>query len=137
MKEEIDKLLKVKFIKEVQYLDWLSNVVIVRKASEKWKVCVDFTDLNRAYPKDSFPLPSIDRLVDALVGHKVLSLMDAFLGYNQIMMDLADQEKTAFITEDGLYCYSMMPFRLKNVEATYQRLVNKIFEDKIGKTMKV
>ena len=72
---------------------------MVKKASEKWRMCVDFTDLNKAYPKDSFPFSSIDRLVDASVGHHVLSFMDAFSGYNQIMMDPSDQEKTAFITE--------------------------------------
>ena len=91
---------------------------------------MDFTDLNRACPKDSFPLLSIDRLVDASAGHCVLSFMDAFLGYNQIIMDPSDQEKTAFITEEGLYCYKIMPFGLKNAGATYQRLVNKIFAEK-------
>ena len=97
-------------------------------------MCVDFTDLNRACLKDSFPLPTIDRLVDASGGHKVLSFMDTFSSYNQILMDLADHEKTAFITKKGLYCYKVM---LKNLSATYQRLLNKVFEDKISQTMKV
>ena len=100
-------------------------------------MCIDFTDLNKACPKDSFPLPSIDRLVDASAGHHVLSFMDAFSGYNQIMMDPSDQKKTAFITEEGLYCYKVMPFGLKNAGATYQRLVNKVFADKIGRSMEV
>ena len=82
-------------------------------------MCVDFIDLNRACPKDSFPLPSIDRLVDASVGHKVLSFIDAFSGYNQILMNPANQERTAFITKEGLYCYKVMPFGLKNAGATY------------------
>ena len=99
-------------------------------------MCVDFMDLNKAYPKDSFPLPSIDRLVDASAGHHVLSFMDAFSGYNQIMMDPSDQEKTAFITEKGLYCYQVMSFRLKNTGVTYQRLVNNVFADKIGRPWK-
>ena len=100
-------------------------------------MCVDFTDLNKACPNDSFPLPSIDRLVVVSVGHHVLSFMDAFSGYNQIMMDLANQEKTTFIIEKGLYCYRVMPFELKNNGATYHRLVNKVFADKIGRSLKV
>ena len=100
-------------------------------------MCVYFTDLNRACPKDSFSLPSIDRLVDASTGHYVLSSMNAFSGYNQIMMDPSDQENTAFITEEGLYYYKVMSFGLKNAGATYQRLVNKVFADKIGRSMEV
>ena len=87
-------------------------------------MCVDFIDLNKACPKDSFPLPSIDQLVNALIGYHVLSFKDAFSGYNQIMMDPADQEKMTFITDEGLYCYRIIPFGLKNIGATYQRLVN-------------
>ena len=100
-------------------------------------MCVDFTDLNKACSKDSFSLPSIDRLVDASPGHHVLSFVDAFSGYNQIMMDPSDQENMAFITEVGLYCYRIMPFGLRNANATYQRLVNKVFADKIGRIMEV
>ena len=81
-------------------------------------MCVDFTNLNNACPKDSFPLPRIDQLVDLIVGHKLLTFMDAFSGYNQIQMVEEDQEKT------GLYCYRVMPFGLNNAGATYQRLVN-------------
>ena len=102
VRQETDKLQKADFIREVHYPDWLSNVVMVKKASGKWRMCVDFTDLNKACPKDSFPLPSIDPLVDASAGHYVLSFMDAFSSYNQIIMDPSDQEKTAFITEEGL-----------------------------------
>ena len=102
IRQETAKLQKADFIREVQYPDWLSNVVMVKKASGKWRMCVDFTDLNKACPKDSFPLPSIDPLVDASAGHYVLSFMDAFSSYNQIIMDPSDQEKTAFITEEGL-----------------------------------
>ena len=90
-------------------------------------MCVDFTDLNKACPKDSYPLPRIDQLMDSIVGHQLLSFMDAFLGYNRILMDEADQEKTSFITSQGLFCYKVMPFGLKNAGATYQRLVNHMF----------
>ena len=124
---EVDKLLKIGSIREVQYPDWLANPVVVKKKNGKWRVCIDFTDLNKACPKDSFPLPHIDRLVEATAGHELLSFMDAFSGYNQILMNPDDQEKTSFITERGTYCYKVMPFGIKNAEATYQRLVNKMF----------
>ena len=95
--EEVTKLLTVGFIHEVYYPDWLANVVLVKKANGKWRMYVDFTDLNKACPKDSFPLPRIDQLMDSTVGHKLLMFMDAFSRYNQIKMDEEDQEKTAFI----------------------------------------
>jgi hypothetical protein len=91
-------------------------------------MCVDFTYLNTACPNDSFPLPQINLLVDSTSEHELLSFMDAFSRYNQIYMDEADQEKTSFITDRGLYFYKMMPFGLKNVSATYQRLVKKMFQ---------
>ena len=100
-------------------------------------MCVDFTDLNKACPKDSFPLPRINQLVDSTTEHKLLTFMDAFSGYNQIKMDEEDQEKTAFITSQRLYCYKVMSFGLKNARATYQRLVNKMFNKQIGKNMEV
>ena len=100
-------------------------------------MCVDFTDLNKACPKDSFPLPRINQLVDSIVGHKLLTFMDAFLGYNQIKMVEEDQEKTALITSQGLYYYKVMPFGLKNEGVTYQRLVNKMFNKKIDRNMEV
>jgi hypothetical protein len=86
--------LKARFIREVHYPDWLANIVLVKKSNGKWRMCIDFTDLNKACPKDSFPLPRIDMLVDSTVGHGLLSFIDAFSGYNQIHMHPADQEKT-------------------------------------------
>ena len=133
----MDKLLKAGFIKEVNYPDWISNVVLVKKANGKWRMCIDFKKLNKACPKDSYPLPRIDQLVDATSGHELLTFMDAFSGYNQIRMASEDEEKTAFITNRGLYCYRVMPFGLKNAGATYQRLVNKIFKEQIGHNMEV
>jgi hypothetical protein len=102
--DEVQKLLKAGFIREVDYPEWLANVVLVRKATGKWRMCVDFTDLNKACPKDSFPLPRIDRLVDSTSEHELLTFMEAFSGYNQIHVDEIDQEKTSFITDRGLYC---------------------------------
>lgn len=135
--QEVQKLLEAGFVRECQYPDWLANVVLVKKANGTWRMCVYFTDLNKACPKDSYPLPKIDRLVDATAGHSLLSLMDAFSGYHQIPLCKEDQEKTSFITEQGLFCYNVMPFGLKNAGATYQRLVNKIFAELIGRSMEV
>ena len=90
MKEEVDKLLKARFIKESCYPKWIINVVMVTKANGKWRMCVDYTNLNRDCPKDSFPLPKIDQLIDSTIGNKLLSFMDAFLGYNQIVMHPTD-----------------------------------------------
>lgn len=135
--DEVRKLIKAEFIQEVDYPEWLANVVLVKKANGKWRMCVDFTDLNKACPKDSFPLPRIDQLVDSTAGHEVLSFMDTFSGYNQIRMAESNQEKTSFTTDRRLYCYTVMPFGLKNDGATYQRLVNKMFQTQIGRNMEV
>ena len=94
--EEVCKLLKADFIKEAYYLEWLANVVMVKKANSKWRICVDFTDLNTACPKDSYPLPHIDLLVDSTTGHQLLNFMDTW--YNQIKLDEANQEKILFVT---------------------------------------
>ena len=93
--EEVGKLLQAGAIREVEYPEWLANVVLVKKANGKWRLCIDFTDVNRACPKDSFPLPRIDLIVDATADHELVSFMDAFSGYNQINMDPDDQEKTS------------------------------------------
>ena len=96
--EEVHKLQEANFNREVYYPDWLENVVIVKKANGKWRMCIDFTDLNKACPKDNYPLPRVEVLVDSTAQHQLLSFMDAFSGYNQIKMDEVDQEKTSFIT---------------------------------------
>ena len=108
-----------------------------KKANGKWRMCVDFTDLNKACPKDSYPLPRIDQLVDTIMGHKLLSFMDAFSGYNQIRMDEANQKNTSFVTSQGLFYYKVMPFSLKNAGATYQRLVNHMFRSQIRRNVEV
>ncbi|RVX06224.1 Transposon Ty3-I Gag-Pol polyprotein [Vitis vinifera] len=135
IRNEIDKLLEAEFIREVAYPDWLANVVVVPKKKGKWRVCVDYTNLNNACPKDGFPLPRIDQIVDSTAGQGMLSFLDAFSGYHQIPMSPADEEKTAFITPYGLYCYKVMSFGLKNAGATYQRLMTKIFKPLIGHTI--
>ena len=140
---EVDNLLKVGFIREVKYSKWLANVVVVPKKGGKGRVCVDYMDLNDACPKDSFPLPRIDQIANASAWHGMLSILDSFSGYHQIPMYPPDAQKTSFITPPppppphGLFCYNVMPFGLKNVEATYQRLVTKMFRPLLGKTMEV
>ena len=119
VKEEVNKLKQAGAIKEVFYPKWLANTVVVKKKSGKWRVCVDFTDLNKACPKDPFSMPRIDQLVDATVGHPRMSFLDAFQGYHQIPLALDDQEKTTFVTLTGNYHYRVMPFGSKNAEATY------------------
>ena len=114
-----------------------ANVVVVPKKGSKWRVCVDYTDLNEACPKDSFPLSSIDQIVDASTGHGMLSSLYAFSRYHQIPMQPPNGEITTFITPHGLYCYNVMPFSLKNARATYQRQVTKIFQPLMGKTMEI
>ena len=110
-------------------------VVLVKKSNEKWRVCIDYTNLNKACPKDSYPLLSIDQLVDATSGFSLISFMDAFSRYNQICMAEKDEEKTTFIANWAIYCYKVMPFSLKNARATYQRLVNKIFSGQLRRNM--
>ena len=102
-----------------------------------WCVCVDFTDLNKACPKDLFPMPRIDQLVDATVGHPRMSFLDAFQGYHQILLALDNQENTAFVTFVGNYHYKVMPFGLKNVGSTYQRMMTKMFEPQLGRSIEV
>ncbi|WZZ27514.1 hypothetical protein YC2023_010915 [Brassica napus] len=135
--DEVKSLLGVGFIREVLYPESLANIVVVKKKNGKWRVCIDFTDLNKSCPKDPFPLPHIDKLVDASARHQLMSFMDAFSGYNQILMHPEDQEKTSFMTSRGIYCYKVMPFGLKNAGSTYQRLVNMMFADQIRRTMEV
>ena len=135
IKTKVDNLLEAGFIKEIKYPEWLANVVVVPKEGKKWKVCVDYTDLNEACLKDSFPLPRIDQIVDASAGYGMLSFLDAFSRYHQIPMHPPTVEKTTFITLHDLFCYNVMLFGLKNVRVTYQRLVTKMFRPLLGKTM--
>ena len=119
MREKVSKLKQVGAIKKVFYPEWLANTVVVKKKSGKWRACVDFTDLNKACPKDPFPIPKIDQLVDAIVGHPRMSFLDAFQGYHQIPLASNDQKKTTFVTPVGNYHYKVMPFGLKNAGSIY------------------
>ena len=137
VKHEVMKFKQAEAIKEVFYPKWLANTIIVKKKNAKWRVCVDFTDLNKACPKDPFPMPQIDQLMDATIGHPRMSFLDAFQGYRQIPLALDDQEKTAFVTPIGNYHYKVMPFGLKNVGSTYQRMITRMFDPQLGKNIEV
>jgi hypothetical protein len=119
--EEILKLLSAGFISEVFHPEWLANTVLVKKKNKEWRMCVDYTSLNKACPKDPFPLPRIDQIVHSTAGCETLWFLDAYSGYHQIAMCIADQLATSFITLFGAYCYQMMPFGLKNAGATFQQ----------------
>ena len=119
------------------YLEWLANTVVVKKKNGKWQVCVDFIDLNKACPKDPFPIPRIDQLMDATVGHSWMSFLDVFQGYHQILLALDDQEKTVFVTPTRNYDYKVMPFGLKNAGSAYQRIMTKMFELQLGKNIEI
>ena len=135
VKEETQKLLKVGHIREIQYHEWLVNVVLVKKANRRWRMCVNFTDLNKVFPKDSYLLPSIDSLVDNTSRCQLLSFLYAFLGYNQICMHPRDKCKTTFMTELSSYCYRFMLFGLKNADTTYQWLMDRIIAPMIGRNV--
>ncbi|GKV40237.1 hypothetical protein SLEP1_g47906 [Rubroshorea leprosula] len=121
----------------VDYCEWVANPVLVKKANGKWRMCIDYTNLNDACPKDCYPMPNIDKLVGAASGNERLSLLDAYSGYHQVSMAPEDEEKTSFYAGDEIYCYVMMPFGLKNAGATYQKMVTIVFRAQIGQNLEV
>jgi hypothetical protein len=124
IKKELTKLLTAGFIREVFHPEWLANPVLVRKKnSTEWRMCVDYTDLNKHCPKDPFGLPRIDQVIDSTAGCDLLCFLDSYSGYHQITIKEEDQEKTTFITSFGPYCYTTMSFGLKNAGTTYQRAI--------------
>ncbi|GJW04935.1 hypothetical protein Tco_1563791 [Tanacetum coccineum] len=131
IQEEVGKLVEAGIEREVHYHDWLSNPVMVKKHDNSWRMCVDFKDLNKACPKDGYPLPKIDWKVESLCRFPFKCFLNAYKGYHQIQMAKEDEEKTAFITSQGIFCYTKMPFSLRNAGATYQRLVDKAFHKKL------
>jgi hypothetical protein len=139
VKKEVERLLDANFIRPCRYAEWISNIVPVYKKNGKRRVCIDFRDLNRATPMDGYPMPVADLLVDATAGHKVISFMDGNAGYNQSFMAIEDISKTAFrcLGHIGLFEWIVMTFGLKNAGATYQRAMNYIFHELIGKIVKI
>jgi Reverse transcriptase (RNA-dependent DNA polymerase). len=135
IKEELTKLLAAGFIKEVLHPDWLANLVLVRKKTGQWRMCVDYTDLNKSCPKNPFGLPRIDQVVDSTAGCELLSFLDCYSGYHHIRLKESDCLKTSFITPFGAYCYITMPFGLKNAGATYQRMIQRCFSTQINRNV--
>jgi hypothetical protein len=133
--EEVHKLMAAGFIKEVFHPEWLASPMLVKKKGEKWRMCVDYTGLNKACPKVPYPLPRINQIVESIAGCETLSFLDAYSGYHQIKMKEFDQLATSFITPFGMYCYTTMPFGLRNAGATYQRCMNHVFGEHIGGTV--
>ena len=134
VKEEILRLLKAGFIRTARYVEWLSSIVPVVKKNGKMRVCIDFRNLNLVTPKDEYPMPIVDLLVDNSAGHQILSMMDGHSGYNQICIVEEDVHKPSFRSPgiNGSFEWVKMPFGLKNAGATYQRAMNTIFHDLIG-----
>ncbi|GKC08511.1 reverse transcriptase domain-containing protein [Tanacetum coccineum] len=137
IQEEVRKLVEAGITREMHYHDWLSNPVMVKKHDNSWRMYVDFKDLNKACPKDGYPLPEINWKVESLCGFPFKCFLDAYKGYYQIQMAKEDEEKIAFITSQGIFCYTKMPFGLRNAGATYQCLVDKAFHKQIGRNLKV
>jgi hypothetical protein len=137
IRKEVQKLLDVGFIKEVHHPVWLANPVIVPKANGKLRMCIDYTSLNKACPKDPYPLSQIDQIVDSTSGCDLLSFLDAYSGFHQIQMSREDRKHTAFVTVDGLYCYVVMPYGLKNALPTFVRAMSKTFGDLIRDKVEV
>lgn len=133
-KNQITKLFNAGVIREIKYTEWLSNPVLVQKEG-KWHMCVDYTELNKACPKDDFPLPRIDQLVNATSGCELMCFLDAYSGYHQILMAKEDEPKTASITPAGTYCYTRMPFGLKNAGATFTRLISRVLAGQLGRNV--
>jgi hypothetical protein len=131
VKEELQKLLTTNFIYPIFDSQWVSPLVIVPKKNGKWRICVDYRELNKETHKDHFPLPFIDQVLDTLAGKKYFSFLDGFSGYNQIQIMPEDQDKTMFTCPWGTFSYHVLPFRLCNAPATFQRVVIGIFSDLI------
>jgi hypothetical protein len=137
IRKEVRKMLDARFIEEVHHPVWLANPVIVPKANGKLRMCIDYTNLNKAYPKDPYPLPRIDQIVDSTSGCDLLSFLDAYSGFHQIQMSRQDRKHTTFVTVDGLYCYVVMPYSLKNALPTFVRAMSKTFGDLIRDIVEV
>jgi hypothetical protein len=134
-KAEVHRLLEANFIKPVAYPMWLANIVMVQKKSDKWRMCIDFTSLNKACPKDNFPRPRIDKIVDSAAGSEVMSLLDCFSGYHQIYMKEEDKASSSFITLFGTYCFIRMPEGLKNAGSTFSCLTKTVLESQVGRNI--
>ena len=137
MKVELQKILNANFIYPISNSQWVSLLFIVLKKNKKWRVCVDYRELNKATQKDHFPLPFIDQVLDTLSGKKIFSFLDGFSGYNQIQIAPEDQDKTAFTCSCGTFAYRVLPFGLCNAPATFQREILGIFSDLLNNCLEI
>jgi hypothetical protein len=139
VKKEIEKMLEAGFIRPCRYAEWISSIVPVQKKDGQWQVCMDFRVLHRATPKDEYLMPVAETFINAAADNKIPSFMDGNTGYNQIFIASEDIHKTAFKVPGvvGLFKYVVMTFGLKNASATYQRAMNYIYHDLIGKLVEI
>lgn len=128
IKTELNKLLRARIIFPIRHSKWVSNMVPVRKKNGDIRICIDFRNLNKACQKDNFPLPPMEQILQAVAGSKLMSFLDGFLGYNQVLVHPDDQLKTTFRTKWGTYAYRKMPFGLINAGATFQRAMDIAFK---------
>jgi hypothetical protein len=133
VKSEVQRLLDATVIRKVMYPKWLANTVPTKKKNGNLRMCIDFTDLNKATPKDNYPLPRMDQVVDSAANTAVMSLLDCFSGYHQCWMAKEDEEKTSFITPFGTFCFVRMPEGLKNAGSTFTRMTGTVFKPQIGR----
>jgi hypothetical protein len=132
---EVCKLLAEGFIRECKHMVWLTDLVVVPKKTGRLRMCIDYIDLNKHCPKDPFPLPRIDQVVDSTAGSVLLCFLDCYSGYHQIDLQLDEKDKTTFIMPHGIYCYKVMTFALKNAGDTYQKAIQKCLASQIGKNV--
>eukprot|EP00253_Pinus_taeda_P019001 PITA_19001 len=133
IKTELNMLLKAKIILPIRHSKWVSNMVPVRKKNRDIRICIDFRNLNKACQKDNFPLPPMEQILQAVAGLELMSFLDGFSGYNQVLVNPDDQLKTTFRTKWGTYAYRKMPFGLINVGATFQRAMDIAFKGLVNK----
>jgi hypothetical protein len=134
--QEVNKLLESGFIRPVDYPSWLANPILVEESDGSWWMCIDYTSLNKVYPKDEYPLSRICQIVDSTTSCELLSFLDVYSGYHQISLVVDDEEKIAFITPFRIFCYTKMTFELKNGGATYQKCIHIVLEPQIGRNVK-
>jgi hypothetical protein len=135
--QEVNILLEAGFIRPVNYPSWLANPILIEKPDGSWRICIDYTCLNKACPKDEYPMPRIHQIFDSTTSCELLSFLDDYSDYHHISLAIDNEEKTTFITLFGIFCYTKMTFGLKNGGATYQKCIHTILESQIGRNIEV
>ncbi|GJU96376.1 reverse transcriptase domain-containing protein [Tanacetum coccineum] len=134
---QVEELIEAGILQEVKYQTWVLNPMVVKKDNGKWKLRIDFTNINKACIREPHPLPAAEQKAEGLHKYRLKCFLDAYKGYHQIPIAEKDEEKTAFFTREGVFCYKRLPFGLKNTRATYQRLIDKVFGHQMGRNMEV